>query len=183
MRWASPIATRFSRWAISSSTSRAAMRCRQSSNCGGGALWLTATRAQAVSSNATALSGNCRAGIYRCDSFTAALTASSSSSTRWCFSSGDTVLRSISNALSSSGSWICTVWKRRVSAGSFSIYFLYSAQVVAPMVRNCPRASAGFSRFAASPVPCWPPAPIRVWISSINSTIGVGLDCTSLINA
>ncbi len=40
-----------------------------------------------------------------------------------------------------------------VSAGSFSMYFLYSAQVVAPIVRRLPRASAGFSRLAASPVP------------------------------
>ena len=32
---------------------------------------------------------------------------------------------------SSSGSSTCTTWKRRVSAGSFSMYFLYSAQVVA----------------------------------------------------
>ena len=33
------------------------------------------------------------------------------------------------------------------------MYFLYSAQVVAAIVRSVPRASAGFSRFAASPVP------------------------------
>ena len=34
------------------------------------------------------------------------------------------------------------------------MYFLYSAQVVAAMVRSVPRASAGLSRLAASPVPC-----------------------------
>ena len=44
---------------------------------------------------------------------------------------------------------------------SGSICCLYSAQVVAAMVRNSPRASAGFSRLAASPVPAAPPAPIR----------------------
>jgi hypothetical protein len=77
-------------------------------------------------------------------------------------------------ARASSGSRICTTWKRRVSAGSFSMYFLYSAQVVAPMVRRLPRASAGLSRLAASPVPAAPPAPIRVWTSSMNRMIGVG---------
>ena len=52
--------------------------------------------------------------------------------------------------------------------------FLYSAQVVAPMVRKVPRASAGFSRFAASPVPAAPPAPTRVCASSMNRMIGLG---------
>ena len=41
-------------------------------------------------------------------------------------------------------------------AASFSKYFLYSDQVVAAMVRNSPRASAGLSRLAASP---WPACP------------------------
>ena len=39
--------------------------------------------------------------------------------------------RIIRMAFSSLGSSTCTTWKRRVSAGSFSMYFLYSAQVVA----------------------------------------------------
>ena len=56
-------------------------------------------------------------------------------------------------AIGSAGSSTFTTWKRRVSAASFSKYFLYSAQVVAAMVRSSPRASAGFSRLAASP---WP---------------------------
>ena len=59
------------------------------------------------------------------------------------------------------------------------MYFLYSAQVVAPIVRRLPRASAGFSRLAASPVPAAPPAPTSVWISSMNRMIGLGLDWTS----
>ena len=54
-------------------------------------------------------------------------------------------------AFSSLGSATCTTWNRRVSAGSFSMCFLYSAQVVAAIVRSVPRASAGFSRLAASP--------------------------------
>ncbi len=40
------------------------------------------------------------------------------------------------------------------------------------MVRIVPRASAGFRRFAASPVPACPPAPISVWISSTNRMTG-----------
>ena len=59
--------------------------------------------------------------------------------------------------------------------------FLYSAQVVAATVRKVPRAKAGFSRFAASPVPAAPPAPTRVWASSMNKIIGLGLACTSSI--
>ena len=59
--------------------------------------------------------------------------------------------------------------------------FLYSAHVVAAMVRSLPRASAGFSRLAASPVPAAPPAPIRVCASSMNRMIGLGEACTSSI--
>ena len=80
-------------------------------------------------------------------------------------------------ATSGSSTWIG--WKRRVSAGSFSIYWRYSDQVVAAMVRSVPRASAGFSRLAASPVPAEPPAPISVCASSMKRMIGVGEFCTS----
>ena len=66
----------------------------------------------------------------------------------------------MATAIGSGGSSTFTTWKRRVSAASFSKYFLYSAQVVAAMVRSSPRASAGFSRLAASPCPAGPPAPI-----------------------
>ena len=55
------------------------------------------------------------------------------------------------------GSSTFTTWKRRASAGSFSKYFLYSDQVVAAIVRNSPRARAGFSRLAASPWPAGSP--------------------------
>ena len=89
--------------------------------------------------------------------------------------------RIIRMAFFSSGSSTCTFWKRRVNAGSFSMYFLYSAQVVAPTVRSVPRASAGLSRLAASPVPAWPPAPTRVWVSSTNRMMGWVLACTSSI--
>src|SRR3982750_2704277 len=62
--------------------------------------------------------------------------------------------------VSSSGSSSLTSWKRRARAASFSKYFLYSLHVVAAMVRSSPRASAGFSRFAASPPPASPPAAV-----------------------
>ena len=61
------------------------------------------------------------------------------------------------------------------------MYWRYSDQVVAAMVRSVPRASAGLSRLAASPVPADPPAPIRVWASSMNRMIGVG-DCLHLVD-
>ena len=83
--------------------------------------------------------------------------------------------------VSTSGSSTWMGWKRRVSAGSFSIYWRYSAQVVAAMVRNVPRARGGLRRLAASPVPAEPPAPIRVWASSMKRMIGIGELCTSSI--
>ena len=89
--------------------------------------------------------------------------------------------RIISRHCSSVGSSTFTTWKRRASAASFSKYFLYSDQVVAAMVRSSPRASAGFSRLAASFCPAWPPAPIMVCASSMNRMIGVGEAFTSSI--
>ncbi len=47
------------------------------------------------------------------------------------------------------------------------------------MVRSSPRASAGFSRLAASAPPAWLPAPIMVCASSINSSTGDGDCCTA----
>ena len=47
------------------------------------------------------------------------------------------------------------------------------------MVRSSPRASAGFSRLAASAPPAWLPAPIMVCASSINSSTGSGDCCTA----
>ena len=50
------------------------------------------------------------------------------------------------------------------------------------MVRSSPRASAGFSRLAASFCPACPPAPIMVCASSMKRMIGVGEAFTSSIN-
>src|SRR5262249_40434822 len=74
-----------------------------------------------------------------------------------------------------------TTWKRRVRAGSFSKYFLYSAHVVAAIVRSVPRARAGLRRVAASPLPAAPPAPVRGWASSMKKMIGLGAAWTSPI--
>ncbi len=66
------------------------------------------------------------------------------------------------------GSPTNTCWKRRSSAASFSMYSRYSFSVVAPIMRSSPRASIGFSMFAAATLPSPPPAPIRVCSSSMK---------------
>ena len=86
-------------------------------------------------------------------------------------------------ALSSSGSSTSTIWNRRSKALSSSKYFWYSSRVVAPMARNSPRASAGFRMLAASIAPWPPPAPTRVWISSMNSSTSPSAAVTSLMTA
>ena len=63
--------------------------------------------------------------------------------------------------------------------GIFLKVFLVLGPVVAAIVRRVPRAKAGLSRFAASPWPAAPPAPIRVCASSIKRMIGFGDACTS----
>ena len=69
------------------------------------------------------------------------------------------------------GSATNTIWKRRSSAASFSMYFRYSFSVVAPMARNSPRASAGFNMLEASIAPSEAPAPTSVCSSSIKRMI------------
>ena len=60
-------------------------------------------------------------------------------------------------------------WKRRASARSFSRWPRYSWNVVEPMQRSRPEASAGLSRFDASMLPpLVAPAPTMVWISSMK---------------
>ena len=66
------------------------------------------------------------------------------------------------------GSPTITGWKRRSSAGSFSMCLRYSSSVVAPTARSSPRASIGLSRFAASTAPSAAPAPTIVCSSSMK---------------
>ena len=62
-------------------------------------------------------------------------------------------------------------WKRRSRALSFSMFFLYSSSVVAPMQCSSPLASLGLSRLPASIEPSVLPAPTIVCISSMKRMI------------
>ena len=161
--------------------SRFCSRRSRSSSAAGFALCPILTRAAEVSIRSTALSGNCRPAMNRSASFTAVLTASSEIWMAWCFSYLALMPRIMLVATSTEGSSTFTIWNRRSRAASFSKYFLYSDQVVAAMVRSSPRASAGFSRLAASLVPAAPPAPMSVWASSMKRMVGLAADLTSVM--
>ncbi len=147
--WSMPIDR--SRRTTSASAPTASISRKTAASSGGVACRPTATDAQAASSTPTALSGSCRAGIYRVGSRTAAVSVSSRMWTSWSRSSLALRPRSIFTHAASDGSSTFTTWNRRVRAGSRSKYSLYSDQVVAAIVRSLPRARAGLSRLAASP--------------------------------
>ena len=109
--------------------------------------------------------------------------ASSLICTLWWFSYFSLSPRRMAMASSRSGSSTITFWKRRSNALSFSKYFWYSFKVVAPMLRNSPRANAGFKMLAASMAPSPPPAPTRVWISSMKRMMLPSLSWTSFTTA
>mmetsp|Transcript_13370 Transcript_13370/g.20177 ORF Transcript_13370/g.20177 Transcript_13370/m.20177 type:complete len:286 (-) Transcript_13370:48-905(-) len=69
----------------------------------------------------------------------------------------------------SDGSVTTTGWNRLANAGSFSMYFLYSSNVVAPTQCSSPLAKAGFNIFDASIELSTAPAPTSVCNSSINT--------------
>ena len=70
---------------------------------------------------------------------------------------------------STDGSPTSTCWKRRSSAGSFSMCSRYSSSVVAPTIRSSPRASIGLIMLPASIAPSpVAPAPTMVCSSSMN---------------
>ena len=69
------------------------------------------------------------------------------------------------------GSFTLTGWNLRTNAASFSKYFVYSSLVVAPISWKSPLANTGFKILDASIAPSEPPAPMIVWISSINKII------------
>ena len=75
-----------------------------------------------------------------------------------------------------------TAWNRRSSDRSFSMYFRYSAGVVAPMQRISPRDRAGLRMFAASSEPSADPAPTSVCSSSMN-TMMFGFSVSSFMIA
>ncbi|MNG11981.1 hypothetical protein D3C84_955590 [compost metagenome] len=84
---------------------------------------------------------------------------------------------------STDGSTTSTFWKRRAKARSFSKMPRNSWNVVEPMQRMSPDDSNGLSRFEASITPPdAAPAPMMVWISSINR-IACGRFFSSLSSA
>ena len=91
--------------------------------------------------------------------------------TRWCDSYFSFSPRRIAIVSATDGSPTKTGWKRRSSAASFSMCLRYSSSVVAPTVRSSPRASIGFSIWAASTAPSAAPAPTIVCSSSMKRTI------------
>src|ERR1035438_2996943 len=91
--------------------------------------------------------------------------------TPWWISNFSFSPRRMAMVSSTVGSPTNTDRKRRARAASFSMCFLYSWSVVAPMQRSSPRASAGLSRLAASIAPSAEPAPTRVCSSSMKQMI------------
>ena len=81
------------------------------------------------------------------------------------------------------GSPTSTCWKRRSSAGSFSIRSRYSSSVVAPTMRSSPRASIGLSMLPASIAPSAAPAPTTVCSSSMNVMTWPSVSLISLSTA
>ena len=115
-----------------------------------------------------ALSGKNLSFIYLFDNLTAEYMASSVIFTLWCASYLSLNPFIILIASSSVGSFISNGWNLLSKAASFSIYFVYSFIVVAPMTWISPLARSGFKIFAASIAPSAAPAPTIIWISSIN---------------
>ena len=88
---------------------------------------------QASSIKSIALSGKNLSVIYLCDNVAAATIALSLISTPWYTSYLSFSPLKIEIVSSTDGSSTKTCWKRLSSAGSFSIYCLYSFNVVAPI--------------------------------------------------
>ena len=115
-----------------------------------------------------ALSGKYLSFIYLTDKLTAEFIASSVIFTLWCASYLSRIPSNIFMVSSADGSNTVTGLNLLSNALSFSIYFLYSPIVVAPINWISPLANNGFKIFAASTAPSAAPAPTIVWISSIN---------------
>ena len=139
--------------------------------CFGTSMFVKWTLEPASSSASIALSGKCRSVMYLDVNLTQAAIASSVYTTLWCSSYLILIFLRISIV---SFSFVCSTiifWNLLSRAPSFSIEFLNSSRVVAPIHCIVPLASAGLNIFEASRLPVAPPAPTIVWISSINSII------------
>ena len=128
-------------------------------------------REAASSIKSIALSGRNLSVIYLSDSVAHAIRALSVILTPWWISKRSLSPLKIEIVSLISGWSTITFWNLLSSAASFSMYFLYSVKVVAPMQWSSPLASFGFRRFPASIEPSVFPAPTIVWISSINRMI------------
>ena len=118
--------------------------------------------AHASSTRSIALSGRNLSVIYLSDNTAALTNAPSVILTPWNTSYLSLRPLNIDIVSSTVGSSTITGWKRRSSAGSFSIYCLCSSSVVAPIQCNSPLASIGLSILPASIAPSVLPAPTIV---------------------
>ena len=125
----------------------------------------------ASSIKSIALSGKNLSVIYLSLRVTHAITAESVIFIPWWISYFSFIPLRIEIVSSTVGSFTNTFWNLLSKAPSFSIYFLYSSSVVAPIVCNSPLARIGFNIFDASKAPSVFPAPTKVWISSMNKII------------
>ena len=147
----------------------------------GGVFSFSLTLEPASSIKSIALSGKNLSVIYLTDKSTAAFIAPSVIFTLWWASYLSLSISRILIAFSFVGSSTNTGWNLRSNAASFSICFLYSSIVVAPIICISPLANTGFKIFDASiePSPV-EPAPTIVCNSSINRII-FSLSLTSSI--
>ena len=120
-----------------------------------------------------ALSGKFLSFIYLSVKFTQAFIASSEYLTLWWSSYLCFILFRISIVSSIDVGSTIIFWNLLSRAPSFSIYFLYSSRVVAPIHWISPLANAGLNMLDASKLPIAPPAPTIVWISSMNKIISL----------
>ena len=141
-----------------------------SSSVGTESIW-TLIVAQASSIKSIALSGRNLSVIYLFERVAAATNALSFIETPWWTSNLSFKPRSIVIVSITVGSLTITFWNLLSSAPSFSIYFLYSLSVVAPIHNISPLASIGFNILPASIAPSSAPAPTIICISSINKII------------
>mmetsp|Transcript_28046 Transcript_28046/g.75761 ORF Transcript_28046/g.75761 Transcript_28046/m.75761 type:complete len:371 (-) Transcript_28046:984-2096(-) len=138
------------------SPSMAAMRRSTRSSSSGLSDASTRARAPASSTRSKALSGRYLSVMYRSLRVAAAESALSEIRTPWCRSSRARKPRRMDTVSAELGGSILTCWKRRSSAGSFSMNFLNLSGEVAPIHRSSPRPSSGLSSTLASimPPPC-----------------------------
>ena len=136
-------------------------------------------KAHASSTKSIALSGRKRSEIYLLDNTAADTNAPSVIFTPWNTSYRSFNPLKIEIASSTVGSSTITGWNLLSNAASFSIYCLYSSNVVAPIQCNSPLASIGFNIFPASIAPSVLPAPTIVCNSSMKRIIFPSLLLTS----